>query len=625
MKKILYLLLVVFSLSFLIGCEPQDNDTTSGGDELTNVGDIDFSNVKFESIAIDYDGNRHSIYVTNAPEGVIVVYFGNDVSEVGEYTVIAKFFDNEGKLLHEMTALITIYQTYDFSNTKFEGLNVNYDGQSHSVIALNIPDDVTVEYEGNDVSEVGEYIVTAKFYDKYQRLVHEMTATIIIFENYDFTKVTFEDITVDHDNLSHSIIAMNVPDGIIVEYEGNDVTEVGTHIVEAKFYDKYQRLLHKMTAKITILRVYDFTNVVFEDLNVDYDGKPHSIIASNIPEYVNVEYEGNNVIEVGEYTVKAKFYDLEGKLLHEMTALITIYQVYDFSNTIFNGLNVDYDGQIHSVIALNIPNEVTVEYEGNDVSEVGEHIVTAKFYDKYQRLVHKMTAIIVIYQIFDFTNVTFEDVTVDYDNHSHSVFVTNVPDNIIVEYEGNDVMEVGIHKVVAKFYDKYERLLHEMTAMITILPTYDFSNVIFEDASFYYDEQSHSIVALNIPKYVTVEYEGNDVIEIGEHTVIAKFYDIDFKLIHEMTAVITIIKMPEIDFLNVVFKSITVEYDGKSHSIYVVNLPKDCTVVYEGNGVKTIGTHTVTAKIFYKDNILVYEMTARIIILESTDVELPLV
>jgi hypothetical protein len=48
-------------------------------------------------------------------------------------------------------------------------------------------------------------------------------------------------------------------------------------------------------------------------------------------------------------------------------------------------------------------------------------------------------------------------------------------------------------------------------------------------------------------------------------------------------------------------------------------------VTYEGNGVKEVGTHTVIAKIFDKDNNLVHELTAKIIIVESTDVELPLV
>ena len=92
MKKLLYLLLVVFSLSFLIGCEPQEDDKTTGGNVLTEVEGIDFSNVKFESITLTYDGLTHSILVENLPEGVSVAYSGNNVSEVGTHTVTAKFY-----------------------------------------------------------------------------------------------------------------------------------------------------------------------------------------------------------------------------------------------------------------------------------------------------------------------------------------------------------------------------------------------------------------------------------------------------------------------------------------------------------------------------------------------------
>jgi hypothetical protein len=115
--------------------------------------------------------------------------------------------------------------------------------------------------------------------------------------------------------------------------------------------------------------------------------------------------------------------------------------------------------------------------------------------------------------------------------------------------------------------------------------------------------------------------------EVGTHTVTAKFYKENVR-IHEMTATITIEKKDiedNTDFTNVVFEGITVLYDGNSHSIYVTNLSNDYTVNYEGNGVKEVGTHTVTAKIFDKDNNLVHELSAKIIITQSTDVELPLV
>lgn len=189
MKKLLYILLVVFSLSFLIGCEPQEDDKTSGGDVLTNIGGIDFSNVKFESITVTYDGLTHSILVENLPEGVSVAYSGNNVSDVGTHTVTAKFYKDNVRI-HEMIATITIEKkdiedNTDFTNVVFEGITVLYDGNSHSIYVANLSEDYTVTYEGNGVKEVGTYIVVAKIFDKENNLVHEITAKIIIVESTD--------------------------------------------------------------------------------------------------------------------------------------------------------------------------------------------------------------------------------------------------------------------------------------------------------------------------------------------------------------------------------------------------------------------------------------------------------
>lgn len=187
MKKLLYILLVVFSLSFLIGCEPQEDDKTSGGDVLTNIGGIDFSNVKFESITVTYDGLTHSILVENLPEGVSVAYSGNNVSDVGTHTVTAKFYKDNVRI-HEMIATITIEKkdiedNTDFTNVVFEGITVLYDGNSHSIYVANLSEDYTVTYEGNGVKEVGTHTVIAKIFDNDNNLVHELTAIIKIVES----------------------------------------------------------------------------------------------------------------------------------------------------------------------------------------------------------------------------------------------------------------------------------------------------------------------------------------------------------------------------------------------------------------------------------------------------------
>lgn len=51
--------------------------------------DYDLSNVNFKDRAVIADGNEYSIYATNLPEGVSVIYNGENISEPGNYTIVA--------------------------------------------------------------------------------------------------------------------------------------------------------------------------------------------------------------------------------------------------------------------------------------------------------------------------------------------------------------------------------------------------------------------------------------------------------------------------------------------------------------------------------------------------------
>ncbi len=104
MRKILYILLILFSITFLVGCneDKTDNDTPVVSTEIV-----------FESVVISYDGELHSIYAVNIPEGVTAEYNGNEVSEVGVHTVVLKLYDENNNLLEELTATIIIVEASD--------------------------------------------------------------------------------------------------------------------------------------------------------------------------------------------------------------------------------------------------------------------------------------------------------------------------------------------------------------------------------------------------------------------------------------------------------------------------------------------------------------------------------
>ena len=128
----------------------------------------------------------------------------------------------------------------------------------------------------------------------------------------------------------------------------------------------------------------DVDSISFESAEFEYDGTEKSIEATNVPEGVTVTYEGNGVKEVGTYTVTAYFEYVEetDKEIEPLYATITIVKAT--YNPEFEGLDVNYDGKIHSVsIKGELPDGVNVFFENNSHKLPGSYKVEVSFtYDK---------------------------------------------------------------------------------------------------------------------------------------------------------------------------------------------------------------------------------------------------
>ena len=91
---------------------------------------------------------------------------------------------------------------------------------------------------------------------------------------------------------------------------------------------------------------YDMSEVVFEDLTVEYDGQPHSILATNLPEGVTAAYDGNGQTEIGAYTVTAHFSgdSKKYKPIPDRTATLTITQPAKSRIMSATGFEIDETG-----------------------------------------------------------------------------------------------------------------------------------------------------------------------------------------------------------------------------------------------------------------------------------------
>ena len=170
---------------------------------------------------------------------------------------------------------------YDMSGIKFDDKTVTYNGQAHSLaISGNLPNGVSVRYEGNGKTEAGEYTVTAKFSSNNENYnnIPDMTAKLKIEKaNYDMTGITFADRTETYNGQGHSLaISGNLPNGVSVRYEGNGQIEAGEYTVTAKFAGdtKNYNAIPDMTAKLTVNKAnYDMTGITFADRTETYNGQ----------------------------------------------------------------------------------------------------------------------------------------------------------------------------------------------------------------------------------------------------------------------------------------------------------------------------------------------------------------
>ena len=184
----------------------------------------DTSGFSFEKDSVTYDGQAHSLAISGTlPDGVTVTYDGNGNTNVGVYTVIAKFAVSDANYneIGDKSATLTITKaTYDMSGIKFEDDSVPYNGEEQSLaISGTLPTGVTVTYEGNDKIAAGTYTITAKFAvgnDNYNA-IPDMTATLTIEKGVpSYTAPT--ELTV---SVGQNVADITLPDGW--EWKDGDV------------------------------------------------------------------------------------------------------------------------------------------------------------------------------------------------------------------------------------------------------------------------------------------------------------------------------------------------------------------------------------------------------------------
>lgn len=289
-----------------------------------------------------------------------------------------------------------------------------------------------------------------------------------------------------------------------------------------------------------------------------------------------------------------------------------------FSDITFSDASFTYDGSEKSIYADGVPEFATVTYDGNNQIDAGTYIVKAHVTaDNYMPL--DLSARLTILNA-NFTNITFDGQTFDYDGEPHSIYISGAPTGASVTYTNNNKTDVGTYTVTAKVSMKNYNTL-TLSATLRIVGK-EITGVTFDDQTFEYDGKSHSIeISGELPEGVSVNYSNNSKTDAGSYEVSAtltgKGYE---KLVLKAKL---IIKPAEIEKPGY-FNTSVVIYDGKNHSLTVSNPPSGATITYKclnASGTNTFskpGQYDIEATVKINNNHMSVLKASLFIVEEAT-------
>ncbi len=350
-------------------------------------------------------------------------------------------------------------------------------------------------------------------------------------EKQEITGVTFADKTVTYNGEEHKVeISGTLPEGVSVEYFNNAKTDAGEYNATATLSGEgYQTLT--LNAKLTINKA-DIEGVSAEGLTATYDGTEKEIVlVGELPEGVSVSAKNNKATNAGEYT--ATFTLIGGNNYNDkvINASLIINKA-NITGVTLTSATFTEDGEAKSIeVVGTLPEGVTVEYEGNGVSTVGNHPVKATLSGaNYNSL--ELNAFIVIEaapvpEDKEITGVELNPAEFTYDGTAKSLEIEGtLPEGVTVEYAGNGKINAGKYTVSAALSGEgYKTLVLEAELIINKATI---TGITLTDERKPYQENIYHkiLIAGTLPEGVTVSYTYNgesveSVNKSGVYTVVA--------------------------------------------------------------------------------------------------------
>ena len=359
----------------------------------------------------------------------------------------------------------------------YEGINVVVDFKNGTNKAIPLEEEMISPVERTKFFKMGSQDVEVVFRNKYKT---NMPINVVLNKFKETYALNGYECT--YDGLPH-LVTLNheLPEGATIAYPyGNVFTNAGTYevvgVMSKKGYES-----KTLTTTLTIHKAdRDASGIVFENATLVYNGEMRTIIATNVPEGVEVTYDTydsihdiriNKVVNAGTYKIVAHFTDTSANYnkIPDKEAYLTILKAdYDLSAIKLENHTKAFDGQEYTASIINgnkLPQGISVKYrylneEGNEVmsnAAVGKYTIVAEFiggdinnYNPIEPITATLTVSKRVVKISD--KVYLESKTVNFDGNVHSLAIAgDLPANVQVTYENNDQKFAGEYEVIAKF------------------------------------------------------------------------------------------------------------------------------------------------------------------------------
>lgn len=265
-----------------------------------------------------------------------------------------------------------------------------------------------------------------------------------------------------------------------------------------------------------------------EDADMVYDGTPKHVWVEGLPEGIEPVYTGNMATEAGTYTAGFSF-DFDQDNFNEPLVVRehewTIKKAtHDMSDVHWNYEGAfGYTGTEYRVELVGLPHGVTATYENNIAKDAGVYTAIATLHYDNVNFEKPQDIQPCIWEIrkaaIDPAKLVWSSYeNFVYDGTGKSVYITNLPDDVLIEYSGDSETLAGKYLARAQVRGNYCTTGPAEYEWEIAKAEHDMTQAHWSDQTKYtYDGETHTMQLHNLPEGLEVRYSGNEGVsaEIG--------------------------------------------------------------------------------------------------------------